>query len=275
MQNFYEFAIQPYLDKINPKHIIEIGAERGLNTNKILTYCENNDCKLTSIDPFPIFDFNLLKNKYNEKFDMVCDLSLNVLSKLEPCDIAMIDGDHNWYTVYNELKSIELINLSNNHSFPIVFFHDIGWPYARRDMYYNPDNIPKEFQQPYKKEGIMLDLDELTGSSRRGMNPNVANAIHEGGAKNGVLTAVEDFIKESKLNLVLHLIHGQHGFGVLFEDTEFNKSIFDFHNIQTKAATLAEYGRLNYMIQLIDLKAKLEEEEEKNNKRWWKRFFEI
>ncbi len=31
-------------------------------------------------------------------------LSLDVLPSLEPMDAALIDGDHNWYTVYHELK---------------------------------------------------------------------------------------------------------------------------------------------------------------------------
>lgn len=268
MQHFYEFAIQPYLEKISPKHIIEIGAERGLNTTKILTYCENHDCRLTSIDPFPLFDFNSLKEKYGNKFNMVSDLSLNALPQIDPCDIAMIDGDHNWYTVFNELKTIEKINLLNNHPFPIIFFHDIGWPYARRDMYYNPENIPLEFQQPHKKQGIIPNQNELSNDSQLGLNHDVANAIHEGGEKNGVLTAVEDFIKKSELNLTLYLIHGQHGFGILFEKNEFNNSLFDLLDIQSNAAKLAEYGRINYMVKYTNLYS-----EKENKKSWWKKIF--
>ena len=32
------------------------------------------------------------------------DLSLDVLDRCGAFDVALIDGDHNWYTVYNELR---------------------------------------------------------------------------------------------------------------------------------------------------------------------------
>jgi hypothetical protein len=34
------------------------------------------------------------------------DLSVNVLGDLPPRDVALIDGDHNWYTVFMELNML-------------------------------------------------------------------------------------------------------------------------------------------------------------------------
>jgi hypothetical protein len=29
----------------------------------------------------------------------------------------------------------------------MIFFHDVGRPYGRRDMYYQPETVPPEFRQ--------------------------------------------------------------------------------------------------------------------------------
>ena len=70
-------------------------------------------------------------------------------------DVVLIDGDHNWYTVFNELRLIEEMSRLKGFPMPLVMFHDIGWPYGRRDMYYNPSDIPEEFRQPIGKGGLM------------------------------------------------------------------------------------------------------------------------
>lgn len=95
MQIFWETIIKPSLEKIQPKHIIEIGSQKGFNTQKILTFCDKNNCKLSTIDPFPLFDCKKLKDEYGEKFEYYNELSLNALAHIEPADVILIDGDHN------------------------------------------------------------------------------------------------------------------------------------------------------------------------------------
>jgi hypothetical protein len=92
-------------------------------------------------------------------------------------DCIIIDGDHNWYTVYNELKTIAERDLIKTEG--TIFFHDVCWPYGRRDMYYQPKQIPKEFTHPHAWQGEFFA------------------AVHEGGERNGVLNALEDFLKEN------------------------------------------------------------------------------
>ena len=31
---------------------------------------------------------------------------------------------------------------------PLLLFHDVLWPHARRDTYYAPERIPEEHRQP-------------------------------------------------------------------------------------------------------------------------------
>jgi hypothetical protein len=51
----------------------------------------------------------------------------------------------------------------------MVFFHDVGWPYERRDMYYQPDTIPVDFLQKYERKGIIKDKVRwwITGAATR------------------------------------------------------------------------------------------------------------
>jgi hypothetical protein len=82
-------------------------------------------------------------------------LSLDELVRqTTPFDCILIDGDHNWYTVYHELKMIEQKHLLSPGG--AILLHDVIWPYARRDMYYQPEKIPAEFRHPHAKRGILL-----------------------------------------------------------------------------------------------------------------------
>ena len=222
MNRFWDKIILPLFIEINPKYIVEIGSDKGLNTKNILDYCHENESKLTSIDPSPNFDVEYFKEEFNDEFDFIMDLSLNCLDSLDSYDIILIDGDHNWYTVYNELKTIEK-NFDQNN-FPLIILHDVSWPYGRRDMYYNPKNIPSQFLNEFNKLGMKPNKKELLDVG--GINQSLNNAIIENTPKNGVLTAIEDFIFESKLKLSFYKINGFNGLGLIYpENNQFTKLI--------------------------------------------------
>ncbi|AOY76987.1 class I SAM-dependent methyltransferase [Clostridium formicaceticum] len=212
MNRFWDKIIQPIVEKNSAKHIVEIGCASGVNTKKILRFGEKKYIKLSAIDPKPLFNTNDLKVHYKDRFDFYKDISLNALPLLKDYDIVLIDGDHNWYTVYNELKLIE--KSSVNKTFPIVFLHDVAWPYARRDLYYNPENIPKKFRHPYKKAGMKEGHSDLL--KKGGLNAKLNNAIYEGNQRNGVLTAVEDFLKETKYDLSFQMTKKCRGLGIIY-----------------------------------------------------------
>lgn len=220
----WENIVFPLINKLKPNYIVEVGAERGTNTMSMLEYCAENDGNLTCIDPFPLFDVDSLKEKYGEKFEMIEDLSLNVLDSIKDYDLILLDGDHNWYTIYNELKSIE--SNFNQDTFPFIIFHDISWPYARRDIYYNPNDIPEEFLNKYEKKGIYPGESKLREVG--GLNSSIYNATEENTPKNGVLTGIEDFIKESDLNLTFKTLNAFHGLGLMYTpNSETDKIIHD------------------------------------------------
>ena len=221
MNRMWEPIIFPIFKFINPNFIVEIGAEKGINTRNILKYCLDHDSKLISIDPNPLFDLNKFKSDFGEKFTLLNELSLNCLPYLGEYDCILIDGDHNYYTVFQELQIIG--EKFDQESFPIIFLHDVGWPYGRRDLYYNPENIPKEFLNDYSRLGMYPGKKKLSDDG--GLNSHLLNANDENTPKNGVLTAIEDFIEGSSLNLDFHLFSPFHGLGILHAKDE-NLSMF-------------------------------------------------
>src|SRR5947209_13870332 len=77
---------------------------------------------------------------------------------------------------------------------PVLVMHDVSWPYGRRDLYYAPERIPEEFRQPYAQQGMRPDRKKLVAGG--GLNPTMYNAVTEGGPRNGVMRALEDFIED-------------------------------------------------------------------------------
>jgi len=213
MHRYWETLIRPTLSMIHVKDILEIGTESGKNTNNLLGYCRENNATLYSVDPVPGFDVESFKREGGGHFQFFQSLSLNAIPLVDRFDLVLIDGDHNWYTVYHELKLIEKKCKTKQINFPLIFLHDIGWPYARRDLYYNPDNIPGAFRKPYRKKGIAPHSPDLL--EKGGLNPDMFNALYENDFQNGVLTAVEDFLDETQYQLELIKLPGLYGFGVI------------------------------------------------------------
>lgn len=213
MIRLWRHIIRPIIEAGQGKRILEIGAEYGTSTKVLLNYVREVNGHLHCIDPVPGFDVEAFKAENEGVLSFYQDLSLNVLADIHPVDVAMVDGDHNWYTVYNELKAIEAAHGHNALAQPILFCHDIGWPYGRRDLYYDPDTIPAEFINEYAREGILPNQDELVPG--RGMNLELCNARQLGGERNGVLTGVEDYVKESALDFRFIQLPFYYGLGIL------------------------------------------------------------
>ena len=53
----------------------------------------------------------------------------------ELTDAVIIDGDHNYFTVSEELRLIA--ERAGDGPMPLILLHDIGWPLARRDSYHD------------------------------------------------------------------------------------------------------------------------------------------
>lgn len=271
MYRLWESLIKPIFDILHPTSIVEIGSGKGGNTLNLIKYCLKHGGIVHAVDPEPEYNPNKWKERYGENFIFYRELSLNALPKINVYDVVLVDGDHNWYTVYNELLLVEE-NAKKNGRFPVVMLHDVEWPYGRRDLYYYPKNIPDIYRKPYEKKAISPDKDELVDES--GLNAYLYNAIYENNKQNGVLTAVEDFLKQSKEDISLTIVPGIHGLGILASLSlleqkpklaEFLKSLKTTPPI-SKQLHLVERQRIEEIILRKKLEAVLKKEERAANR---------
>lgn len=188
--------ILPALEAADARDIVEIGAEFGGMSSLLAGHCEARGGMLTSVDPAPKPEFVQWAGGRAE-VRHVAARSLEVLNDIECADAWVIDGDHNWYTVYHELKAIRGRCRAAGKPL-LVFLHDVNWPSGRRDMYYSPDQIPAEFRHEHSFDaGAFPGHSNLfAGRGFRGMG-HFAWATHEGGPRNGVMTGIEDFLAEA------------------------------------------------------------------------------
>lgn len=193
---FWDIAIVPVLEAVKAKRVVEIGALRGETTKLLLEELLDPEAELHVIDPVPQFDPTEHERRFPGRYIFHRDISHEALPRIPAADVALVDGDHNWYTVYHDLKLLAASAREADSPLPVLILHDVGWPYGRRDLYYAPEQIPEEFRQPYDHRGMVPGRAELLRKGRGGMNPTMNNAVREGGARNGVMTALDDFIEE-------------------------------------------------------------------------------
>jgi hypothetical protein len=213
MNRFWPRYIGPLFETVQPKKIMEIGAEFGWNTRNILSYCRAHGAHADIIDPAPLPSLLEELAKFGpDEYRFLALKSLAAIPQLDSPDIALIDGDHNWATVFRELNLLHARAEQTGHAPPIVISHDAAWPYARRDMYYSPDDLDGWQRHPYSYKGMVRGQSEL---DERGVNGWLANATHEGGPRNGVLTAIEDYIASAGIEFTFRTLPFFNGLGIL------------------------------------------------------------
>jgi hypothetical protein len=242
MKRFWDALIGPMLDAARPGSILEIGSDEGLNTRNLLAYAETAGAVVHVIDPVPKYDVAEWQERYGPRFVFHRALSLDAIPSVDRIDLVLVDGDHNWYTVYNELRLIEELCAELSQPFPLVMLHDVGWPFGRRDLYYDPDTIPEEHRRPHGPEGIRPGVEGLLEEG--GMIRDLEKATREGGPRNGVFTAVEDYLKETQQRLDLIVVPGFHGLAILvpprFRENEELAKLLDIWDLSPNVARHAE-----------------------------------
>ena len=187
--NFYEIWAACF-EAAGVRSVIEVGAERGRLTQELLKWAAPGSAKVTAIEPAPISDLLELVDEHPE-LEVVEETSLEALEHLPISDAVVLDGDHNYFTLSNELRLIA--ERAPDGRMPLLVFHDVCWPLARRDQYAAPDRIPEEHRHPYGEDIKLVPGNE--GTAERGL-PFEWGALEEGGPRNGVMTAIEDFMAE-------------------------------------------------------------------------------
>jgi predicted O-methyltransferase YrrM len=190
----FDEVIFELIDRTGAASILEIGSESGGFSLDLLEHCERTGRKLTTVEPFPSPQIVEPARK-SEVLDLIVGLSVDYLREGCPADFVLVDGDHNYWTVSEELRLIDRSWTDRNRR-GLILIHDVEWPCARRDSYYDPSNLPAEGVHPHSfTRGVTL---HNSGTIKGGFRSNghYAIALHEGGERNGVLTAVEDFLRD-------------------------------------------------------------------------------
>jgi O-antigen biosynthesis protein len=216
-------TMHPLLDALQPRVICEIGVFRGKTTQALLRTTEERGVVVHAIDPTPQEDLDVegLQAQYGERFIFHRARSLDVLPDIRDADAILIDGDHNWFTVYHELTTIARVAAEEQRPFPLTFLHDVEWPFADRDMYFDPDSIPEEHRQPYARGGVLPNTGDLVDGD--GMNAGHYNALTAGGPRNGVRTAVDDFLDDVDAPVRSTIVFGFFGLAILYDERQLDQ----------------------------------------------------
>ena len=198
----------PCLDAVKARSVVEVGAYAGALTALLLEWAQGAGARVVAIDPLPQPELLDLAER-SPDLELVRETSLEALGHVDLPDVVIVDGDHNYWTVSEELRAIAG---RAGESLPLLLFHDVAWPHGRRDAYYQPELIPDEHRQPIKEGGGLFPGDPGT---QPGALPYRWPASREGGPRNGVLTAVEDFVA-AREGLRLAVVPAFFGFGAVW-----------------------------------------------------------
>ncbi len=201
--------LAPCLDAARARSVAEVGAYAGDLTRVLVAWAARAGARVSAIDPAPQEGLIELSQAHPE-LELIRDTSLTALPRIELPDAIVIDGDHNYYTVSEELRLIGA--RAPGDALPLLLFHDIRWPHGRRDDYFDVEQIPEQSRHPVagKDGGGLYPGDP---GLRPGGLPYPRSAAHEGGPHNGVLTAVEDFVA-TRESVRLAVVPAFFGFGV-------------------------------------------------------------
>lgn len=212
MFRFWNQIIGPLLNILQPKEVLQVGGGSGKTARGLAEYARKAGAKFTIVDPFPIFDLAAFRRRWSDVLTFHRAWSRDALPLCAPPDFAIVDGDHNWHTVLQELTMIEVL-AKKSGKFPVILIHDVGWPYGRRDAYLLPGVIPEECRQPFTDGGVMPGTDRLLQDG--GFNERIFHAVKSGGPRNGVRTALEDFLQQTEQKLSVTIVEGFYGLAIV------------------------------------------------------------
>jgi hypothetical protein len=204
--------IVPLLDAAGARSVVEVGAYAGDLTGLLVEWAAGSGARVWAVDPSPRKPLVALAEQRSE-LKLVRATSHDALGRIPVPDAAIIDGDHNYYTVAEELRLIA--GQASDADLPLLIFHDVGWPHGRRDDYYNPGLVPEDHRQAIHESGGLFPGEP---GIRPGGLPYHYTAAREGGPRNGVLTAVEDFVADRD-GLRLAVVPAFFGLGVVWHQS--------------------------------------------------------
>ena len=136
----------PCLDAAGVKSVVEVGAFAGDLTRVLVDWAETAGARVAAVDPSPQPGLVALARERPD-LELIRKTSLDALPALPALpDAVVINGDHNYFTVSEELRMIG--ERAPAADLPLLLFHDVCWPHGRRDDYFAPESIPERHRRP-------------------------------------------------------------------------------------------------------------------------------
>jgi hypothetical protein len=199
-------VIAPLLHAVRPETIVETGSGAGLLTQRLLGSCR---ARVHAIDPDPRLPEALVQSA-GERLVLHATRSELAIPFVGPAQLAILDGDPNWYTVSRDLQALAADRSAAPP--PILVVHHVHWPFGRRDGYYDPEAIPAEHRRPYLAAGLIPGLADPVPD---GLVLAPFAAARDFEPRSGVLAAVEHFTEEDHEEWSVLELPGFHGLTVL------------------------------------------------------------
>jgi hypothetical protein len=198
-----------------PGGVVEIGADKGFTTRMLSQLCSELGIGFVSVDPAPANGVDDIDGVDHRR---ITSDEFFKGANVPASPIWIVDGDHNYDTVAMELAGIAT---ATRDSDSLIFLHDLGWPNGRRDFWYSTVTAPADAPRMAAGFGVSIDSEGVVPIHEGiGLGSMAAVAPREGGPRNGVLTAVEDFLKsEGGQGWVFRWTPIFFGFGVLVRES--------------------------------------------------------
>ncbi len=121
LANLAEVMI-PCLDAAAPASLVEVGAYAGDLTGLLLEWAAASQARVLAVDPDPQPELEQLARD-RPALELLRETSLEALARIDTPDAVVIDGDHNYYTVSEELRLIG--EKAASADLPLLLLHDV------------------------------------------------------------------------------------------------------------------------------------------------------
>jgi predicted O-methyltransferase YrrM len=164
--------IKSFLSKISEPRVLEIGLDKGITTIPLTVFMSrlHKSFEFFGIDVLLqeslLITLSNIDRSQQQKIKLFENNSLELLPKLvasnEKFDVILIDGDHNYHTVINELNYLN--DLSKKESLIIIDDYNGRWAekdlwYAEREGYEKVEDATKRIDT--EKRGVKAAVDEF------------------------------------------------------------------------------------------------------------------
>src|SRR5215217_5894712 len=127
MHRLFATVVAPVVEALAPSTMVEVGAGAGRLTRPILSSPGAAATTLHAVDPRPAFDAEEIGDG---RLVLHVGRSHAVLPEIGAVDLAVLDGDPNWYTVHRELELLAAAARAAERPPPVVLVHNVHWPFG-------------------------------------------------------------------------------------------------------------------------------------------------